>query len=368
MSCPGLYVHIPFCERKCFFCSFAVAVNQDAHADAYLKAIGQEALRYEGAEVMTVYIGGGTPSCLTEEQIGHLFDSLRKRFAIAAAAEITFECNPESVTESKARLLCDCGVTRVSLGIQSMNDRFLEYLGRPHRRNEALRAFSFLRAAGHQNINLDLMYGMEGQFACDLDQDLEEVVGLGSEHVSIYALTLEERSLLFARKVSTPGSGDADLYQRICSYLEAAGLLQYEISNFSRSGYESRHNMSYWQGGEYIGLGMAAHSHLAGRRFWNADTLPRYLQDVARQGHAVCGEEKLSSSERMIETLLFSLRMNRGVDLGLLQERFGLEIAPDKIELIESFIEMGLLEEDGMVLRATTRGRNVLDEISARLV
>lgn len=368
MNCPGLYVHIPFCERKCFFCSFAVAVNQDAYADAYLKALDREALRCEGAEVMTVYIGGGTPSCLTEKQIGHLFDSLQKRFAIAAAAEITFECNPESVTESKARLLYDRGVTRVSLGVQSMNDRFLEYLGRPHRRDGALKAFSFLRAAGHRNISVDLMYGMERQSVNDVDQDLEEIVGFGSEHVSLYALTLEERSLLFVRKVSAPGSGEAQLYQHICSRLEAAGLLQYEISNFCCSGYESRHNINYWQGGEYLGLGMAAHSHLAGRRFWNADTLPRYLQEVARQGHAVCGEESLSSSERMIEALLFSLRMNRGVDLGLLQKRFGSEIAPDKIELIESFIEMGLLEEDGMVLRATTLGRNVLDEISARLV
>ncbi|MBF0121926.1 MAG: radical SAM family heme chaperone HemW [Candidatus Omnitrophica bacterium] len=368
MSSSSLYIHIPFCGKKCLFCSFSVAVNQANYVNAYLKALRQEALRYQGTRLSTLYIGGGTPSFLSEEQIDALFVLVSEQFMREDGCEVTFECNPESVTESKARLLRRCGVTRVSLGIQSMRDRILTSLGRAHSQEDAERAFSFLRSAGHENISVDFMYGMEGQSHEDIDQDLADMIRLGSEHVSIYALTVEERSLLFVRKGQTPGAGDADLYEGICSFLENAGISQYEISNFSRASFESRHNINYWQGGEYIGLGMAAHSHVAGRRFWNQDTLSKYLNAISQEGHAVVGEERLTPKDKMIEVLLFSLRMNRGINLDDLQKRFHADIPPEKIEVMESFIEMGLLEEDGMVLRTTVRGRSVLDEISARLV
>ena len=364
----SLYIHVPFCEKKCFFCSFAVAVNQSGSIGPYLEALRREAEPYQGARLSTLYIGGGTPSFLSEDQIRQMFSIVDENFTREDDCEVTFECNPESITESKARLLRRWGVTRVSLGIQSMDDRFLAYLGRAHRREEAQRAFALLRSEGHENINVDFMYGMEGQSREDVDRDLAEILRLGSEHVSLYALTIEERSLFFARKALSPGSLEADLYEDICRLLGSAGIVQYEISNFSRPGFESKHNINYWQGGEYIGLGMAAHSHVAGRRFWNADTLPQYLSAVSERGHAMIGEETLSSSDKMIEGLLFSLRMNCGVDLGRLQKRFGIDIPADKIEAIESFIEMGLLEEEGMTLRTTVRGRSVLDEISARLV
>jgi len=368
MSFPGLYIHIPFCEKKCPFCSFAVVVGQEKRIPEYLAALTREAERYQGADIATLYFGGGTPSLLSVEDIHQLLNIVRVNFRLADRAEITFECNPESVTAAKAGALKALGINRVSLGVQSMQPRYLEDLGRLHGRDDTLRAFRFLRSAGFSNISLDLMYGFPGQSAADLGQDLQEMLAFKSEHLSIYSLTVEERSLFFARKVQASAAADPDLYFQVCRRSEADGLIQYEISNFARIGRESRHNLNYWQGGDYIGLGLAAHSHLNGERFWNADTLPQYLQLMADKKDAVIGRERLPPHEKLVETFLFGLRMNQGVDLSALESRYRCELAADRRETLENFIELGLLEEAGEFIRATASGRAVLDEISARVI
>jgi len=368
MTSPGLYIHIPFCEKKCPFCSFAVVVGQEHRIDEYLMQLSREAECYRGTDISTVYIGGGTPSLLSVGQIQTLRVIVRENFRLEDHAEMSFECNPESVTEEKAVALNAFGINRMSLGVQSMKSRNLEYLSRPHRSEDAGRAFAILRSAGFDNVSLDFIYGLPGQTAAELAADLDQVLEFGSEHLSVYSLTIEERSLFFARKVKASEAADPDLYSLVCSRAEAAGLIQYEVSNFARPGRESRHNLNYWEGGDYIGLGMAAHSHLHGERFWNADTLPQYLKLMADKKDAAIGREKLGPHEKLVETFLFGLRMNRGVDLSALEGKYQSEFSADRKEALENFIEMGLLEEAGQFVRATKRGRAVLDEISARLI
>ena len=363
----GLYVHIPFCVKKCPYCSFSVVAGQMHRESEYCEALSRERIP-ERARVRTVYVGGGTPSCLSGDVMARMFADMHRRFNIADGAEITFEMNPESVEPGQSHLLKSLGVNRVSLGVQSLNDNTLKALGRPHSRNDALRAFMVLRDAGFTNINVDMIYGLPGQPRENVFDDLKQILDLGSEHCSLYTLNIEERSLFFARRTEVDNDAQGELYTGVCGLMESTGVNQYEVSNFARPGYESAHNINYWEGGNYIGLGMAAHSHFAGERSWNADTLPKYLQLINDTGSARVGRETLPSSEKLVETFLFGLRMNRGVDLGRLEQRFGCELSHEKKEALESFIEMELLEEHGDFIRATSRGRLLLDELAARIV
>ncbi len=212
------------------------------------------------------------------------------------------------------------------------------------------------------------MFGFPGQTIAELDADIDAVLSLRGEHVSIYALSVEPRSVFSVRGEKISDDVQADFYRRVCERLNTAGVKQYEISNFARPGFESVHNLNYWQGGEYLGLGMGAHSHLAGERSWNADTFPKYLDMMGVGSSAVVGREKLAAPEKMLETFLFGLRMNTGVDLVSLQERFGCILAQDKIDELENLIEAGFLVEDAERICATDKGRLVLDEISSRLI
>lgn len=364
----GLYVHIPFCRSKCPYCSFAVAVGQMNREEMYLAFLEREAAVCKKKEVGTVYIGGGTPSCLTPSGIERLFSLIKKRFDVAENAEITFEANPESITMEKACLLKALGVNRISLGVQSLQDERLNMLGRGHNADLARRAFDMLRGCGFSNISIDVMYGFPDQTHALLAEDLTNMLALDSEHISLYALNIEERSLFFARGQQVDQDVQADMYEVVRRVVESHGWSQYEVSSFAKSGYASRHNMNYWRGGDYIGLGMSAHSHIDGRRYWNADTLPQYLEMMETSSSAMTGEERLGGVDKLTEVFLFGLRMNDGVDLNDLERRMEVELPMEKKEAIESFMEMGLLQEEGFFIRTTARGRLVLDEISARLI
>ena len=364
---PSIYVHVPFCARKCPYCSFAVVVGQEHRTEEYLDAVEREAVRYAGTQVMSVYVGGGTPSVLPDAGLARLAMIIDRYFSVGNT-ERTIELNPESMTPAKASLLHALDFSRVSLGIQSVGPKYLSYLGRTHDPAQGCDVFKMLRDAGFDNINVDLMFGFPGQTMPELDADIDAVLALGSEHISIYALTVEPRSIFAVRREKISDDAQAAFYRRVCERLNAAGVRQYEVSNFARDGFASIHNLNYWQGGDYIGLGMGAHSHLEGERFWNTDTFPKYL-DMMRHGDtAVVDREKLAPAEKMVEALLFGLRMNAGVDLDELQRRFGCGLAPEKIEELENLIAAGFIVEEGARICATDKGRIVLDEISARLI
>jgi len=336
-----------------------------------LNALRREARQYTGMSVDTVYFGGGTPALLDERQLETLFKIVSENFHLNENCEMTVEANPEGLDALKAKRLKLLGVSRISLGIQSLNDRYLKYLGRCHDSRLALHAFDYLRSAGFNNINLDLMYSFPGQSTAEIKKDVEEIIDLGSEHLSLYALTIEPNSKFYVRDVKLDDDHRrADDYAMIVDLLQnpSAGFRQYEVSNFAKPGYESRHNLSYWQGKNYIGLGIGAHSHIDGRRFWNTPRLQEYLLKMPQGMDIVEDREELSASQRLMEAVLIGLRMNRGVNLREMEERFGCGILPQKYETIISFVKEGFLNREGDILSVTQKGRLVLEELSARLI
>lgn len=363
----SLYIHVPFCRVKCPYCSFPVVVGQESRRAAYLVEVGREMARHAGASVVSLHVGGGTPSALSEADIAGLAAAVRKNFIIAGR-EWACELNPESVTRAKADAFRSAGFTRASLGAQSFREKYLRQLGRPHERNDASRAFRLLREAGFDNINVDLMFGFPGQTMAEIDADLDDLLSLGSEHVSLYALTVDDHSLFHARGVKVCDDQQAEGYRRACARLNAAGLGQYEVSNFAREGFRSAHNLNYWQGGDYIGVGMGAHSHSNGVRSWNAGTFPRYMAMMKGAGNAEEGREQLDAARKMTETFLFGLRMVSGVDMASLQARFGCLFSPELYAGLDALAAEGFIVREGARARVTDKGRLVLDEISARLI
>ena len=365
----SLYIHIPFCRSKCLFCSFTIAVAAEKHINAYLNCLEKEAAHYRGSEVCTVYIGGGTPSLLENEQLERLVVIIKENFKFTPHAEFTLEANPATFDYAKAKRMYRLGINRISLGVQSLNDKYLTFLKRPHKAVDAQIAYGDLRQAGFDNINLDLMYSFPQQTLKDIENDVRAIAAFGSEHLSLYALTVEEGSRFYSQHIHLPGPARrAHHYARVAELLLAQGFEQYEISNFSKKGKQSRHNRIYWQGQNYIGLGVGAHSHKSGERFWNVTSLRLYMQLLAEGKMPVAGKEKLSSQEQFMETLLFGLRMNEGVIVEQLEKRFDCRLPGEKKDLMSQFITAGFLLEENHRLKTTLKGRLVLDELSARLI
>ncbi len=364
----GLYVHIPFCEKKCFYCSFVVTVSQKSR-DEYVNALIKEMNVYKGKEIRTIYFGGGTPSALSEQQIEKLIISLKENFFIHPEAEFTFEGNPEHVHLSKIQLLKRMGVTRFSLGAQTFNDEKLIFLGRNHDRKAIFDACRVVRAGGFSNVNLDLMYGFPAQTMSDLNKDLEEIVKLNCEHISLYLLSVEKNSLFYVKKVNVLAEDDqVKQFIEVKSFLEKSGYDHYEISNFARKNKESRHNKNYWLGGNYVGLGVAAHSHIDGKRFWNVSSPSQYIQQIKQEGSACAGEETLRLEEQLMETFLFGLRMQEGVNLRALEQRYECSMDEQKIKRIEAFIKEGFLIKKRGHVKTTLKGALILDALCAQLI
>jgi len=365
----SLYIHIPFCEKKCFYCSFVVSVGQRHRVDLYLDCLSDEALYYKGDAIQTVYLGGGTPTFLTNEQLQKIFDVIHNNFKLADDVECTVEANPEGLDIAKIKFLKKLGVNRISLGVQSLNNEYLKYLGRIHDREKAVDAFHIIREGGIENINLDLMYTFPEQSCDELQDDVGAISELGSEHLSLYALSIEPNSRFYVKKEQLPNDQvQVDQYILVCRFLEKAGLKQYEVSNFARPGEESRHNLNYWEGGNYIGLGVGAHSHINGTRSWNVAKLTEYIRRIERKESPLEGNEQLDHHQRLWETMLFGLRMNRGVNVKEKEETFGCKVPDEKQIMLERFVEEGWLQREGDILKTSLKGRLLLDELCARLI
>ncbi|MFH0877158.1 MAG: radical SAM family heme chaperone HemW, partial [Candidatus Omnitrophota bacterium] len=297
----SLYIHIPFCKSKCAYCSFASFANQDELIPAYVKALDLEARMYQGTEIRTVYIGGGTPTHLPMEEIQKILALVRSRFILTEDVELTMEANPATFDLKKAVGLQQLGVNRMSLGLQSLDDNKLKYLGRPHTARQGRSSFDVLRKAGIQKINTDLIYSLTGQCPEEIERDVAGLAALAAEHISLYSFTIGEDSEFYRRKIAAPPpEKQAAHYEQVATLLKDSGFEHYEVSNFARSGFACRHNLNYWQGGDYIGLGVAAHSHRDGHRSWNVCDIAAYLEMVGDKGSAKIGEERLGAPERLL--------------------------------------------------------------------
>jgi putative oxygen-independent coproporphyrinogen III oxidase len=350
----GVYVHIPFCASRCDYCAFATWTDRHHLIDSYLEAcIAHIELARGGTPIATsVFFGGGTPSLVPASGLMRVLAAVRR----TADAEVTVECNPDTVTEELAATYVAGGVNRISLGVQSMVPHVLQALGRTHQPENVADAVRIFRAAGIGEINLDLIYGGVGESLDDWHTTLVGALDLSPDHISAYGLTVEAGTPLALDPARHPDDDDqADKYLMADEMLVAGGLENYEVSNWARPGSESRHNRLYWQQGEYLGVGCAAHSHQGGVRSWNVRTPDRYIDLVAGSASVVAGHESLDVAERRLEALQLALRMREGVPA-------------ESLPAIHDAPELeGLIEVRAGVASLTVHGRLLANEVAVRL-
>ena len=348
----GIYVHIPFCRSKCSYCDFySVTFRESRVWDDYLDAVCQHireaGMLAPGYLVDTVYFGGGTPSLFGADALVQILRTIRKAFDVAGNAEITFEANPDSVSDRLLKKLRSEGFNRVSLGVQCDDDKILKKLGRPHDYQQAVTAVRQIRKAGFKNLSLDLMFGLPGQTPEGWEATLSHVLSLNPEHISCYGLKVEEGTPLYDfRDLSNLADDDtqADMYLAAIKVLRDHGYRQYEISNFCKKGNISRHNMKYWTGGEYLGFGPNASSDFAGRRFSIIRDLQGYIDGIFNGGQVLTDIQEIPERERAGEYLMLRLRTTTGLDPQEYETRYRLPFSP-LTKVLEHFKRQGLTQQ-----------------------
>jgi oxygen-independent coproporphyrinogen-3 oxidase len=384
LAARSLYLHIPFCNTHCPYCDFAIHIGGDHLHQPYVEAVITElgylaaAGRPDGG-LDTVYLGGGTPGLIDPALLGHLLQAVERRFGINEGAEITIEANPTGLTEDLCRTWLALGINRLSLGVQSLDDRALRWLGRNHDSATAEQALGAATKSGLENLSCDLMYAIPEQSTSVFAAGLERLLGHLPQHVSCYELTVEPATPLarsVARgRVSRPIEHDFLEQHRVASgLLEEAGLRQYEVSNYARPGRESRHNLGYWQGRNYLAAGCGAHGFVdrsaaqplgftvdagaVGIRYWNLRSAATYIKQVAGLGHGRKGHEAIDGDQAELERLACGLRLRAGVELRL----------PHQLAEADRLAGLGLLTIEGQMVAATARGIEVLDRLTLELV
>ena len=363
---PGLYFHIPFCQRKCGYCDFYSFAPTTAQMDAYRDALCRSVLDFAPdvtAPFDSVYFGGGTPSFFGGERLAKVLDTAKRAFPITQDAEITVECNPSSTTRSLMQHLKAAGVNRVSLGVQSALDKERRLLGRASDRAQIEQAARFCRSAGIENLSLDLMLGIPAQTEQSLDESLDFLLSLRPQHVSAYLLKLEDGTPLAAKKDSLPLPDEdsvCDLYLHAAETLEETGLRQYEISNFALPGFESRHNLHYWRDEEYLGLGPAAHSFWGGRRFYR----PRDFESFLRGGSPVDDGEGGGKEE----FCMLRLRLTEGLSDSAYFARFGEHLPQKMFDTAKALETYGLLAVKNGTIALTKQGFLVSNSVIGKLL
>src|SRR5438270_5755648 len=384
----GIYISVPFCKSKCTYCNFASGVFSAGQMGRYVERVVEDmqAIRGYAAKlgaeipesVDSIYLGGGTPSLLPPEELKKLFFAIRQEFKVLPKAEVTVECAPGTLTDQVIHTLVTRGVNRVSLGVQSFVDQEAASVARLHTREKTLSDIERLRKAGISNINVDLIAGLPHQTRESWEYSLEQAIACGVPHVSVYMLEVDEDSRL-GRELIAGGTKyhahfvpdddlTADFYELACERLNAAGIQQYEISNFARAGFESRHNLKYWTRQPYLGFGLDAHSMLPSQngetesvRLATTDDYDRYFISADFKASAVSAEQALE------ESFFLGLRLNRGVDLGRLREKFGKKA--DKFgATIDELVEDGLLIRNDENVRLTNRGRLLSNEVFEKFI
>ena len=361
-----IYVHIPFCARICPYCAFYKERADPAQATRFCEAVLAE-LDGQSAQFVlrpeTIFFGGGTPTALTTTQLELLLGGFRAQLDLSALREWTVEANPGSVSERKAKLLRQSGVSRISLGVQSFDDGLLRLLGREHSAAQAEATFHLLRRAGFKNLNLDLMFGLPGQTLGQWEATLRRAVALGPDHISAYCLTYEEDTDFFLRhargEFRTDAEADADFFVLAGEVLGGAGFAQYEVSNYARPGFESVHNRAYWSGQNYLGLGPSAVSTVGLRRWQNVKDYRAYTDRLLRGETASTGDEILTPQMKRAEAVALSLRTSRGVPAEWVNHR------PNEVE---EFVRLGLMQPEAERYVLTRAGRFLADSVAEAFV
>jgi oxygen-independent coproporphyrinogen-3 oxidase len=368
----GLYVHIPFCVKKCHYCDFACYAGQERHLDAYLAALETELGHYpRGLPIRTLYFGGGTPSILSPEQLERLVRAIEAHFAPVPDLERTIEINPGTGGPALWSKLRELGFTRLSLGVQSLDDRLLAAIGRDHTAEDVHRTLAAIREAGHDDVSLDLIYALPGQSLHDWERTVDQALALQPCHFSVYGLILEERTAFGVwhrqgRLALAPEDLEVTMGDLVAERFAEAGYERYEISSWAEPGHEALHNRIYWRNEPYIGLGTGAHSYWRGRRYENPRGIGTYLADPTPRWPQ---QEPLTRRVEQEETAFLALRMTReGLLRRVYGERFGEEVEETFPGVLEGLVEQGLVEDDGEGYRLSSRGIWLSNEVFARFL
>jgi len=373
-SAAGLYIHIPFCLKKCPYCDF-YSITDLSKKGAYLKALTVEiAQRKQGANhpFDTVYIGGGTPSILSGLEIEKILETVRSSFKILPSTEITLEINPGTLDVKALGAYRRAGVTRISVGVQSFNDQILKTLERIHTVDEVDRALKQVIAGGFNRASIDLIYGIPGQSMADLRSDLDQATQLGIDHISCYMLSFEPGTEFELRKQAgkikpMPDTKTAEMFKVVVSVLSNRGYAPYEISNFSRPGCQSRHNVKYWDGTSYLGVGAGAHSFNGTTRSWNHRHVERYIKSIAEGLLPLSGKEELTRSQHMLEAIYLGLRTTAGIEKADFERRFNIDFEAVFGDVMFDFKLRGMIDENERYLALTIDGMLFLDAIIDRM-
>ncbi|MCX5995965.1 MAG: radical SAM family heme chaperone HemW [Chloroflexi bacterium] len=371
----ALYIHFPFCRRRCSYCSFVSYQGRESDIPEYVKALKKELiLRATDQKVCSIYFGGGTPSLLSPEQIHDILHTIHSLFTVDEASEVTLEANPGTVDEPYLADIMKLGINRLSLGVQSLDDGELALLGRIHTASEAGDAVRLARNAGFTNLSLDLIYGLPNQTLASWCKTLDKAIGLNPEHISLYPLTLEADApmrLAIQRAEVPPIDPDltADQYELAQDTLAAHGYHHYEISNWARDGYKCKHNLVYWHNLPYLGAGVAAHSYIDGHRLANTTNLDSYLNAFSRNLPPAWElDEEIGPELQLSETVILGLRLSEGVCLEGIRSRFGIDLLKHYSQQVDETAALGLLEYSGQRIRLTRRGRLLGNEVFWRFL
>lgn len=331
----GVYIHIPFCMKKCFYCDFVSYANNEDMIEKYIKALEKE-IKIKAEEnkllkINTIYIGGGTPSFIDSKHIVYIINAIKESFNVKENAEITIEVNPGTVTKNKLEDYIKCGINRISIGLQTTNNELLKQIGRIHTYEQFLETYNLIRMVGFNNINVDLMLALPNQTIKDLEDSLNKVIMLKPEHISVYSLILEEKTKLYDLVESgklelLDESIERNMYWKVKNILEQNGYKHYEISNFAKQGYESKHNLNCWNQEEYLGMGVAAHSYLNSKRYSNTENLEQYinklLEEEGIKNDIVTVHEEQTLEDKQKEYMLLGLRKIEGVKISDFKNKF----------------------------------------------
>ena len=371
----GIYIHIPFCKRRCIYCDF-FSTTQSEKKSAYVHALCQELdMRkdyLEGEDIETIYLGGGTPSQLTQKELEEIFSSLYNIYKVKENAEITLEANPDDLTPEYIHMLRTLPINRISMGIQTFQEETLKLLHRRHTAQQAIEAVKHCREAGFQNISIDLMYGLPGETLETWQEDLQQAIALHPEHISAYHLIYEEGTALWKlREQNQVEEADEDLsvtlFKTLIEELTHAGYEHYEISNFCLPGLHSRHNSSYWTGKKYLGCGPSAHSFNGTSRQWNVASLDKYIQSI-QQGELDYEIEELDIYTRYNDFVITTIRTHWGMSLSHLRSTYGENLYQYCLRMAKPHLEQGVLEIKEDTLKLTKEGIFISDGIMSDLL
>lgn len=366
------YVHIPFCTQICYYCDFSKVFIKNQPVDSYLEHLLEEYRSYDIQQLRTLYIGGGTPTALSAQQLEFLLDGLTKNLDLSTLEELTIEANPGDLDSDKIAVLKNSPVNRVSLGVQTFDDKMLKKIGRSHLEKDIYENIDRLKRAGFDNISIDLIYALPGQTMEQVKDNVAKAIALDIPHMSLYSLILENHTVFMNRmrrgKLPLPKEEvEAEMFEYIIAELERAGFEHYEISNFSKPGFESRHNLMYWANAEYFGIGAGASGYVNGVRYKNHGPIRHYMKAV-EAGNARINEEHLSQREQMEEEMFLGLRKKSGVSIRRFEEKFVTSFEELYGQVVKDLCNQGLLQVEGQQIRMTKKGLFLGDTVAERFI